>query len=155
MHTENGLLVDLQEVEDIVTQADVFAVAFRIFPERLLIDTRHDESDPEGICGLPMVAIVDPVETVQERFFWLGQHRPSLGMPDDFMFFAWPHSIRYLDESGVWNMIRRRIVTSGFPGADETVDAALQDLLSREYRATCDAIRGDRYQTVWSASGRV
>jgi hypothetical protein len=149
---ENGLLVDLQQVEEIVQSSDVFAIGFRIFPERLLIDTRHDEGDGEGPCGLPMVAIVDPVDTVEERFFWLGQHRPSLGLPENFMFFFWPHSVRYLEESGVWDRIRRRVVASGFDGAAETVEAALADLHGREHRATCAAIRGDGYQTVWAAT---
>ncbi|HLB23893.1 MAG TPA: hypothetical protein VJP07_07345 [Dehalococcoidia bacterium] len=152
MYTENGLLVDLGQIDQIIKDADVFAVGYQLFPERMLIDTRHDASDPDGPCGLPMVAIVDPVATVQERFFWLGQHRPSLGMPQSFMFFHWPHSIRYLEESGVWERIRARIVYSGFDGAAETCDAALQDLYRREHAATVDAIRGERYQTLWAAN---
>ncbi len=78
MYTENGLLVDIAEIDEIVRNADVFAAGFRLFPERLLIDTRHDENE------MPMVAIVDPVATLQERFFWLGQHRPSLGTAEGF-----------------------------------------------------------------------
>jgi hypothetical protein len=145
MYTENGVLVDLGEIERTVATADVFAAGFRLFPERLLIDTRHDNSE------MPMVAIVDPVASVQERFFWLGQHRPSLGMPQGFMFFYWPHSARFLDESGLWEKICQRVVMSGFSGARETCDAALQDLISRERSANVDAITGQRYQTLWSA----
>ena len=156
MYTENGLFVDLQEIETIVQHADVFAVGFRLFPERLLIDKRHDErvegNGASASCGLPMVAIVDPVESLQERYFWLGQHRPALGMPKTFMFFLWPHSVRYLEESGVWNRIRDRIVSSGFAGAGETCDEALRDLVKRERAATVDAIRGARYQTIWRAT---
>src|SRR5438067_2326966 len=100
MFTENGLLVNIAEIESIVKSADVFTASFRLFPERLLIDTRYDRSPDPGACGTPMVAIVDPVESIQERFFWLGQHRPSLGMPKSFEFFFWPHSTLYLEESG-------------------------------------------------------
>lgn len=145
MYTENGLLVDVSEIENIVANADVFAAGLRLFPERLLIDTRHDDRE------MPMVAIVDPVESVQERFFWLGQHRPSLGMPKSFMFFFWPHSVRFLEESGLWSKICDRVVASGFAGARETCDAALSDLIARERAATVDAIHGHRYQTLWSA----
>jgi hypothetical protein len=145
MHTENGLLVDMTEIGEIVNNADVFTIGFRLFPERLVIDTRHDDQET------PMVAIVDPVESMQERFFWLGQHRPSLGMPDNFMFFFWPHSVGYLEESGVWEQIRKRIVGSNFEGAAETCDAALRDLREREHAATVEAIVGQRYQTIWSA----
>lgn len=151
MYTENGLLVDLDEIQHIVKHADVFSAAFRLFPERILIDTRYDPAEPDGPCGTPMVAIVDPVGTVQERYFWLGQHRPMLGMPKRFMFFFWPHSIRYLEESGIWTAIRERASEAGFPGAAETSDAALRDLYSRELSASRDAIRGEKYQTIWSS----
>lgn len=154
MYTENGLLVNIADIESIVSTADVFTASFRLFPERLLIDTRYDSSDAEGDCGTPMVAIVDPVESIQERFFWLGQHRPSLGMPKDFEFFFWPHSTLFLEESGLWSTIRDRIVHFGFAGARETCDEALRDLVARERAATVDAITGHHYETIWSARER-
>ena len=154
MYTENGVLLDLNEINEIVRHADVFAVSFRLFPERLLIDARFDESDASGACTMPMVAIVDPVASVQERFFWLGQHRAALGMPKNFEFFLWPHSMRYMEESGLWERIRRRITASRFEGAGETCDAALNDLIERERAATVDAITGSRHQTLWSIRDR-
>ena len=54
--------MNISDISEIVRHADVFAVSFRLFPERLLIDTRHDDDDDTGKCALPMVAIVDPVE---------------------------------------------------------------------------------------------
>lgn len=138
--------MDITNIESVVNDADVFALGFRLFPERLLIDTRYDERE------MPMVAIVDPVETLQERYFWMGQHRPTLGMPAQFHFFFWPHSVRYLEESGVWEKICRRVVASGFTGARETCDAALEDLRQRELQATCGAIRGEHYETLWEAN---
>lgn len=152
MYTENGQIIDLDEVRTIAERADVFTVAFRLFPERLLIDTRADTADPSGPCSTPMVAIVDPVTTVEERFFWLGQHRPGLGAPQQFMFVYWPHSIRYLADSGVWDVVRRRIERGGYAGASETCDAALADLLGREREANVAAVTGERFHTVWSAS---
>ncbi len=151
MYTENGLLVDISEITDIVRHADVFAVSFRLFPERLLIDTRYDERDASGDCSMPMVAIVDPVPSVQERFFWLGQHRPTLGMPKNFMFFHWPHSVRYLEESGIWDRVLARVTSTHFAGARETCNDAIRDLLDRERAGTIDAINGARHQTLWSA----
>jgi hypothetical protein len=151
MYTENGLLVNIAEIESIVKTADVFTASFRLFPERLLIDTRYDTSGTAGACGTPMVAIVDPVESIHERFFWLGQHRPALGMPSSFEFFFWPHSTLYLEESGLWSAIRDRIVHSGFAGSRETCDDALRELVARERSATVDAIRGHQYETLWSA----
>lgn len=146
--------MDITNITDIVRHADVFAVSFRLFPERLLIDTRHDDAGDDTACSLPMVAIVDPVVSMQERFFWLGQHRPTLGMPKHFQFFHWQHSIRYLEESGVWDRIRHRVTSSHFSGARETCDDALRDLYAREHAAIADAIRGPRYETLWEAQRR-
>jgi hypothetical protein len=81
VYTENGLLVDLAEVEKVVDLCDVFTVVFGLFAERLLVDTRC-----EGEEG-PLVALVEPVASVEERFFWLGQRRPAFGPPERFMFF--------------------------------------------------------------------
>lgn len=147
-------MVDLSEIRTIIAESDVFAAAFRLFPERLLIDTRFDGEDPGGPSGMPMVAIVDPVQSMEERFFWLGQHRPSLGAPQGFNFFFWPHSVRFLEESGVWAAVCDRIVATGFPGAADTCAAALADLAARERAATVEAIRGEHYHTVWAAGGR-
>ena len=103
------------------------------------------------MCG-PINFNGSPVASLNERYFWLGQHRPTLGLPESFMFFLWPHSVRYLEESGVWNRIRDRVTASGFSGARETCDDALRNLFQREHAATVDAIRGARYQTLWSAT---
>ena len=150
MYTENGLSVDIGQIRRVIENADVFAVAFRLFPERLLIDTRYDARNPDGDCGMPMVAVVDPVATLQERFFWLGQHRPTLGTPDSFQFFYWPHSIRYLEESGIWGLVRAHVLAAGFAGGSATCSAALDDLTARERQANVDAVRGERHHTLWS-----
>jgi hypothetical protein len=147
MYTENGLLVDISEITDIVRHADVFAVSFRLFPERLLIDTRHDDTDDTGVCTLPMVAIVDPVATVETSL----ARRFAARHAKNFMFATGPHSVRYLEESGVWDRIHNRITATHFAGARQTCDDAIRDLLVRERAATVDAIRGARYQTLWSA----
>ena len=62
------------------------------------------------------------------------------------MFFSWPHSVRYLEESGVWAHDPAAGGRSGFNGAEETAEARWWTSTAREYRATCDAIRGDRYR---------
>jgi hypothetical protein len=149
MYTENGVVIDVAHVRDVIRTADVFTIAFRLFPERLLIDTRYDATD-RGDCAMPMVAIVDPVETVQDRFFWLGQHRPALGTPRNFQFLYWPHGIMYLEASGVWAEIRARVVLPQFTGAEDTCADALADLMRRERQANVDAIMGRSHHTVWS-----
>ena len=61
-----------------------------------------------------MVRVVEPVASVEERFFWLGKERPRSASPERFTFFLWPHSVRYFEESGLGEMIRHRVYPLGF-----------------------------------------
>ena len=67
MFTENGVLIDLEEVGKVVDTSDVFTIGFRMFPQRVIIDARE-----VGEVG-PMVRVVEPVDSVEERFHWLGR----------------------------------------------------------------------------------
>jgi len=137
-------MIDLEELRKVVDTCDVFTMGFRLFPERLIVDTRADAQ-----AG-PMVEVVEPVSTVEERFFWLGQRRPSFGVPRQFMFFVWPHSIGYLEESGIMDRIRQRINTADKAGqVEEQVERAMRKLILLEQRATRDAILGRNYHTLW------
>src|SRR3990172_5830841 len=71
--TENGLLIDLEEVTKVVGGCDVFTIGFRTFPERLIVDTRETEG-----AG-PLVQVVEPLSSVEERFHWLGRGGPGVG----------------------------------------------------------------------------
>ena len=143
MYAENGLLVDVDEVEKVVTHCDVFSIGFRLFPDRLLVDTRWD--GPEG----PLVKVVPPVSSVQERFFELGRLRPRFPAPQRFMFFFWPHSLRFLQESGLMERIRQRCAESGFDGVDRMCQEAFQELQAKELLANLAAIRGQNCHTLW------
>lgn len=143
LYTENGIAIDLAEVKKAVEQADVLAVGFRLFPERLLVDTRCDAKAP------PLVQVVEPVASVEQRFFWLGQHRPSLGTPERFVFFLWPHSIPFLRDSSLGTAITERIVATGCDGAVPMCEAAFADLAQRERKANLAAVRGQSCFTLW------
>jgi predicted dienelactone hydrolase len=143
VYTENGLLVDLAEVEKVVDLCDVFTVVFGMIPERLLVDTRS-----EGEEG-PLVALVEPVASVEERFHWLGQRRPAFGPPERFMFFIWPHSIDFLEESGVAARIGRRCEATGHSEAVTMLEKVMAELRQKEQEAILEAIKGDSFRTLW------
>ena len=146
MYTENGLMVNLSEVEKVVDQCDVFTVVFRMFPERLLVDTRFTAE--EG----PLVALVDPVASVEERFYWLGQERPRFGPPERFMFFPWPHSIVFFGQCGIAEHIRRRCEASGWAEAVAMFEKVMADLKEKEQQVTLAAIKGENFHTIWPAA---
>ena len=55
MFTENGVMVDLEELRKVVDECDVFTVGFQLFPERFIVDTRSTESElPMGTGNTPM-----------------------------------------------------------------------------------------------------
>ena len=143
MFTENGIEIDPEHVNYVLNNADVLTIAFPLFSERLLFDTRTQGS--EG----PMVAIVEPVASVQERYHWLGQHRGGFGAPTAFSFFAWPHTIRSLVERDVLAPLRERLEAD----ARESLDAALAEALAAETTAIREMIRGsEAWPAVWMAA---
>jgi len=143
--TENGVLIDFEELRKVIDKCDVFTVGFRLFSERMIVDTRT--TGEEG----PMLEIVAPVGTVEERFFWLGQRRPNFGVPESFTFFIWPHSVGYLEESGMMHRIRQRIYPLDNENGDigRSVAESIWKLISLERKATNDAITGHNYHTLW------
>ena len=122
MLTENGFNLDLDAVREVFTKADLITVGFASFPERLLIDPRT--LPDEG----PLVAIVAPVASVQERYLWLGKHRSSFGAPEALA----PLGAR-LDAP-----------------AREALDEALQVALELERLAMLEAVKGsERWPAIW------
>lgn len=143
LFTENGMLVDLEELRKVVDNADVFTIGFRMFPQRLIVDARTTEN-----AG-PMIRVVEPVASVEERFFWLGKERPAFGAPERFTFFVWPHSVRYFEESGLADMIRNRTYAGGFDEVGGEMAHAMYTLFQLEQQATFDAIHGRNHHTLW------
>lgn len=143
MFTENGVLIDMDELRNVVDNCDVFTVGFRLFPERFIVDTRSTETE------LPMAEVVEPVSTVEERFFWLGKRRPAFEPPQRFTFFIWPHSIRFFKESGLASIVRDRIHANDEPDVAAAFDAGLDQLAHMEREATVNAITGKNCHTIW------
>jgi len=142
--TENGLQADLDAIRELLERADVLAIGFTTFAERALIDARS--SDTSG----PMIAIVAPVATVQERYRWLGQHRGEFGPPEAFSFFVWPQSVRRFVDDGVIEPLAARLRAVS-EEADTTLADVLARLVAREREAWRDAVRGsDEWQTLWA-----
>lgn len=146
MHSENGVLVDLGDVAEVIDNSDVFGIGFRLFSDRLLVDTRFNDHDG------PFMGVVPSVNSVQERFFWLGQKRPNFGVPERFAFFFWPHSVSFFEESGVAKRIKDRLMESGDANATTIFEDAIAELHAREQEAITTAISGQHHRTLWTRS---
>jgi hypothetical protein len=144
MLTDNGLEVDFNALEQVLTHADVLIVGFNLFAERMLIDART--TDKEG----PLVAIVEPVGGIQERYLWLGKHRGDFGAPEAFSFFVWPHTVRSFVERNVLATMRARL-NAVSSASDDVLDRTLERLLALEREAFRNAIRGEEpWRALWT-----
>jgi hypothetical protein len=143
MPGENGVMVDLNEVSKLVASADVFAVGFGYFSERLLVDARTNESET------PLVQVVEPAGSPQRRLRWLRRRRPSLGAPEAFSFVAWPHSARLLVDAGIWERILRRVAAESDPTVQAQCELALKQLLNLDHAASIAAIKGENFVNLY------
>ena len=143
MYSENGVLVDFEEISRVVNNADVFTLGFANFPERLIVDTRTDER--EG----PLVQVVEPAGSPRDRIAWLYRRRPSLGLPKAFSFIAWPHSPGFLAQSGIWDRILRRVDAGHDHDVRVQCELALRQLQNLDHEASLAILKGDRCVTLW------
>jgi hypothetical protein len=149
MYSENGVLVDFDEIKKLVDSADVFTVGFSTFSERLVVDSRSNEREA------PMVQVVEPARGARERLIWLNRRRPSLGTPQSFSFFAWPHSPTFMVQSGVWESIRDRVEAFEGTAVGLQCDTAMRELISLERQAVVAVLRGDHCLQLWPREPRV
>jgi hypothetical protein len=143
MYGDNGVLVDLEAIRRLIGSADIFVLGFPHLPERLLVDSRANDKEA------PLIQVVEPAGSAQERLIWLYRRRPSLGVPQSFSFFAWPHSPSFLIESGVWDQIRQRVGADIDAEARAQCDLALKQIQNLDLSASQSLLRGERCFTLW------
>lgn len=144
MDMDNFISINLQQVTRAVEAADVLIVGFTLFPERLLADTRWSSYDP------PMIKVVAPVASVEERLVELRELRPRFPDPERFIFFVWPRGIATLESLGVWERIVQRCNASGHADVQEACRVALKELRRLEREEIIQAIHGSRYRSLWA-----
>jgi hypothetical protein len=137
--------IDLEEVRRVVDAADVLVVRFSVTDRRLLVDARSSEADG------PMIKVVPPVSSGEERFKALKMMRPRFRTPQRILTFQWPRHARALEEAGIWQHIARRLVALGWSETAAQCDEALAELIEEERRTEIAAIRGDEgFKTLWA-----
>ena len=149
MYGDNGVVIDIDSIDDAVRDADVIVVGFEFWPERLLIDLRPDPRHDTP----PLIEIVDPLAGVQERTIWLNARRPGIAAAGAVSLLHLAPQRGLPRRSPLPGGVTRRI--QGDQGIDvsETVADVLDELARIEQQETLAALRGgEGYETVWSAS---
>jgi hypothetical protein len=136
--------IDLDEVRRVIDGAEVLVIRFSVTDRRLLIDSRSNEH-----AG-PMIRVVPPATSAEERFRAIKALRPRFKVPQRVVTFQWPRHARAMGEAGVWDHIVRRLVSLG----DETItaqcDEAYRQLIAEERRVELNAVLGgEGFQTLW------
>jgi hypothetical protein len=138
--------IDIDEVRRVIDSAEVLVVRLSVTDRRLLVDARTN--DATG----PMIKVVPPVATGQERFKALKILRPRFRSPERIVTFHWPRHARALVDSGLWEHLAKRLCALGWSDTAGQCDEALADLLREERMVEARAIRGgEGFKTIWSA----
>ncbi len=144
---DNDFGLNLAEITQTIRSGDVVAVRFVAIGQRLLLDFRASEIDG------PLVKVVDPVHSIQERYESLKRLRPRFDPPEKIFAIWWPRFISSLESTGVWGEIMKRVSESGHSDAVRRAAETLDELLKLERDLQRDAILGgDSFRTLWSRS---
>ena len=124
----------------------VLDIGFPFCAERLLLDLR-----PDGLTG-PLIQLVAPVNSASERTAWLNGRRPGLDAPAQIIFFLWPHSLGFLDESEALVRVCERVNRDQGINITSDLESALADLRAHEAAHSAAAITGaEGFETLWPA----
>lgn len=145
---DNDYSIDIAEVRSTIASADVLVLRFVAVGKRLLLDFRATELDG------PLVRVVEPVQSVQERYADLKRLRPRLPVPEKIVAVWWPRFVPSLEETGIWNEVMRRIAEAGHPEAVARAEEAFRELAGLEAQTQRNAITGEGFRTLWSAEAR-
>jgi hypothetical protein len=115
--------LNIDEIVQTVQSAEVLMLRFVVVSQRLLLDSRYSRIDG------PLLKLVTPVKTPEERFRSLKLLRPRFRLPEKICSIWWPKRIQTLAASGVWAAIVQRIIDSGCPGAAQQCEDTFRDLL--------------------------
>ncbi|MCY4582696.1 MAG: hypothetical protein OXE50_07865 [Chloroflexi bacterium] len=140
-----------REMAEAIEHAEASEVVCIILPlinQCLVYDNRSTADDP------PRIAVSPPLGSAERRLRHVNRARPNLPHARELAAIPWVGSIRSLEESGVCDMLYRRVYGSGFDSAQRQYNEALDELRQWERRSTIAMIRGQGpYHTLWSRSG--
>jgi hypothetical protein len=142
---DNEYYLDREAILRTVREAEVVAFRFVTIPMRLLVDNRF--SDTEA----PMMKLVPPAASAEERFKSLKALRPRFKLPKNISAIWWPRYIRTLRETGIWDAMVERSVSNGFAEMADECESLFEEMLRMERLEIVNAINGEGYRTLWPA----
>jgi len=143
---DNDFSRDITELVSAVRSSDVLVMRFISAGQRLVLDFRA--TDVDG----PLVRLVEPVQSVQERYRHLAQLRPRMALPEKIVAVSWPRFAKSLGASPVWDEVMKRVSDCGHPASVREAMLTLDELTAHERAYQRSAVEGEGFRTLWSAS---
>ena len=140
----NNFFDELDEVKGSILEADVLSLFFPYFGKAILLDTRSNETDG------PVIMLTEMVRSPQERIRSLERLRPGFPDVEKMILIPWVRYISTLVESGIWDSIVTRLEQSTFDDPDKSTEILLSELKKMERVELISAIKGPKYETIWS-----
>jgi hypothetical protein len=140
----------LNQVLSGISEAEIVTIFFPLLRRAIVIDTRHNEDAGH------MVRVMPQVSSMEERIAGIEKMRPQFGKVRSILGIPWIKSVNTLREQGVGDQLVNRLVDAGMPRseAENAVNSGLRELWRVEHKAFVAMIRGEGYQTLWSADSR-
>lgn len=136
--------IDLGELERVIEEADVIVLRFHVISQRLLIDARSGNDDP------PVIRMVPPAHSAEERYRYLQEMRPDIDPPDHITVAAWPRYVQVLKDAGLWRHIVERLVAIGGPALADRCEETFGEIQRAERAEVSAAILGgEGYESLW------
>jgi len=146
---DNDYSSDLDDIIATLQTAEVISIKFVVVGERLLLDFRSTQVDG------PVVKVVPRVRSVQERYESIRKMRPRFADPERIMSIFWPKFASSLATSGVRDVVLERVSESGHPDAVRRAAVAFDEIVALERARQVDAVQGEGFRTLWSASAKL
>jgi hypothetical protein len=143
---DNDFSIDLADIGASIRSGEVITLRFVAVGHRLLLDFRATELDG------PLVRVVEPVRSIEERYRTLKQLRPRFAPPEKIVAVWWPRFTASLRTTGIWDEVLSRISESGHADAVRRANDALAELIELEQKQQRDAVTGSGFRTLWSRS---
>jgi len=144
---DSDFVFDLDEIMNSINTAEVMSIFFPTFRKSVVIDTRTSSD------GRPMMKIMPMVASPQERLRSIRRLRPGFPRVHNLTVVPWPRYVDSLVTLGLWDRIVRRFRESNDEEMVQRCEDVLSELRRLEKEEMAAVIRGENYQTIWSARG--
>jgi hypothetical protein len=143
---DSDFVFDLDEIMNSITTAEVMSIFFPTFRKSVVIDIRTSSDER------PMVKIMPMVASPQERLRSIRRLRPGFPRVHNLTVVPWPRYVDSLVTLGLWERIVRRFRESNDEEMVQRCEDVLSELKRLEKEEMAAVIRGENYQTIWSAN---